>query len=146
MTNGLPSLHPISAKVEAQLERQLQHFDGLDNKAGIVLGFASVVVAVADGSKVLATTGRLCATAAALLALWSFLPRSYPVVDTKRLRERYLRSDPQFTKLHLLDTHIAMEEMASDLLERKAFRLKMAVGFLSFGVLLIGVGIMVAGR
>ena len=30
---------------------------------------------------------------AALLALWAFLPREYPVLDTRKLRDRYLRAD-----------------------------------------------------
>jgi len=34
----------------------------------------------------------------------------YPVLDTHLLRDRYLRADPGFTKLHLLDTQIRMEE------------------------------------
>lgn len=128
-----------------KLEHQLRHFDGLDNKAGIVVGFAGVVVAIAEGLKLLAIAGRLAAVVAALLALWSFLPRTYPVLDTRKLRDRYLRADPEFTKLHLLDTQIRMEERASALLDRKAFRLKLAVGFLAAAVLFIAVGILLEG-
>lgn len=145
MANGLPSLDLVALRVQAQLEHQLRHFDGLDNKAGIVVGFAGVVVTIAEGLKPLAIAGRLAAVLAAMLALWSFLPRRYPVLDTRRLRNRYLRADPEFTKLHLLDTQIRMEERASVLLDRKAFRLKLAVVCLTAAVLLIAAGILLEG-
>lgn len=145
MAEGLPSLDLIASRVEAQLEHQLRHFDGLDNKAGIVLGFAGVLVAIADGFEPLAIAGRIAAVGATLLSLWAFLPRKYPVLDTRKLRDRYLRADPGFTTLHLLDTQIRMEQGASALLDRKAFRLKLAVGLLALAVLLIATGMLFFG-
>lgn len=56
-----------------------------------------------------------------------------------------LRADPGFTKLHLLDTQIRMEEEASALLDRKASRLKLAVGLLAVGILLSAAGMLVTG-
>lgn len=82
---------------------------------------------------------------AALLALWAFLPREYPVLDTRKLRDRYLRADSGFTKLHLLDTQIRMEEGASALLDRKAFRLRLAVCLLALAVLLVAAGMLLTG-
>jgi hypothetical protein len=49
MAERLPSLDLIASLVEVQQDHQLRHFDGLDNKAGIMLGFAGVLVAIADG-------------------------------------------------------------------------------------------------
>lgn len=106
MAEGLSSLDLIAWRVEVQLEHQLRHFDGLDNEAGIVLGFAGVPVAIAGRFGPLAFASRIVAVAVGLLALWAFLPRKYPVLDTRRLRDRYLRADPGFTKLHLVDTQI----------------------------------------
>lgn len=146
MAEGLPSLDLVASRVDVQLEHQLSHFDGLDNKAGIVLGFAGVVVAIADGLEPLAIAGRIAAVGAALLSLWAFLPRKYPVLDTRLLRDRYLRADPGFTKLHLLDTQIRMEEEASTLLDRKSFRLKLAVGLLAVAVLFIAGMLLTGGR
>ncbi|MPZ93131.1 MAG: hypothetical protein GEU68_16210 [Actinobacteria bacterium] len=145
MTERLPSVDLVASQVKLQLEHQLKHFDGLDNKAGIVLGFAGVLVAIANGSEPLTIAGRIAAVGAALLSLWAFLPRKYPVLDTRKLRDRYLRADPGFTKLHLLDTQIRMEEEASALLARKASRLKLAVGLLAVGVLLSAAGMLVTG-
>lgn len=145
MAEGLPSLDLVASRVEVQLDHQLRHFDGLDNKAGIVLGIAGVLVAIADGFEALAIAGRIGAVGAALLALWAFLPRKYPVLDTRKLRDRYLRADSGFTKLHLLDTQIRMEERASALLDRKAFRLRLAVGLLALAVFLVAAGMLLTG-
>ena len=127
------------------MEHQLSHFDGLDNKAGIVLGFSGVLVAIAEGLEPLASAGRVAAGASGLLSMWAFLPRNYPVVDTRKLRDRYLRADPSFTKLHLLDTQIKMEQDASKLLHVKALRLKFAVSLLALAVLLVAAGMLVSG-
>ena len=126
MVAGLPSLRLIAARVDAQLELQIRHFESLDNKAGIVLGFAGVLAAVAGGTGVFAVGGRVFGVSASLFALWAFLPRNYPVIDTRKLRDRYLRADPEFTDLHLLHTQIAMEERASEVLRRKALRLRVS--------------------
>jgi hypothetical protein len=48
VAEGFPSLD-LTLAGKDQLEHELRHFDGIDNKAGIVLGFAGVLVAVADG-------------------------------------------------------------------------------------------------
>jgi hypothetical protein len=146
MAKRLPSPELIASRVEAQLDVQLRHFDGLDNKAGIVLGFAGILVAIGNGATIaLAVAGRVAAVAAAVLALWAFLPRKYPVLDMRKLRDRYLRADLEFTTLHLLDTEIRMEERASALLDRKAFRLKLAVGLLATAALMIAAGTLLDG-
>jgi hypothetical protein len=145
MSERLPSVDLVASRVELQLEHQLKHFDGRDNKAGIVLGFAGVLGAIANGSEQLTIAGRIAAVGAALLSLWAFLPRKYPVLDTRKLRDRYLRADPGFTKLHLLDTQMRMEEEASALLDRNASRLKLAVGLLAVGVLLSAAGMLATG-
>jgi hypothetical protein len=146
MATGLPSLGRIAARVEAQLELQMRHFESLDNKAGIVLGFGGVLVAVAGGTGGFAAVGRVTAVSASLFALWAFLPRNYPVIDTRKLRDRYLRADPEFTDLHLLHTQIAMEERASEVLRKKALRLRISIILLAASILLFAIRILVEGR
>lgn len=48
MAQRLPSLDLIAEEADAQLRAQFRHFEGLDTKAGIVLGFAGVLVALGD--------------------------------------------------------------------------------------------------
>ncbi len=145
MTKALPSLELMSEAVKTQLESQLRHFDGLDAKAGIVLGFSGVLAALASDESALRLPSRLVAAIAALVAMWSFLPRRFPVLDLRGFRERYLRANLEFAKLHLLDTMIRMEEQASIVLERKARRLRLAIGLLAIAVVLSSGGTLVKG-
>lgn len=69
MTDRLPSVDLVASRGEIQLVHQLKHFDWLDNKAGIVLGFAGVLVAIADGSEPVTIAGRVAAVGAAMLSL-----------------------------------------------------------------------------
>lgn len=142
MATGLSSLRLISARVEAQLELQVRHFESLDNKAGIMLGFAGLLLAVAGGKDGFAVLGGIFAVSASLSALWAFLPRGYPVIDTRKLRDRYLRADPEFTDLHLLHTLIAMETKAAQLLRRKALRLSVSITFLAASILFFAIRIL----
>ncbi len=133
----LGSIDVLFEEVRVQRELQIRHFEGLDSKAGIVLGFAGVVVAIANGISFLSLIGAGFAVLAALLALWAFIPRNYPILDLYKLRERYLRAEADFTRLHLLDTQIEMSREASRLLERKARRLKVAVASLAAAAVFI---------
>lgn len=143
MVGRLPSLRLIATRVDTQLELQIRHFESLDNKAGIMLGFAGVLVAVAGDTGGFAVVGGIFAVSASLFALWAFLPRDYPVIDTRKLRDRYLRADPEFTDLHLLHTLIAMEERAAQVLRRKALRLSVSIALLAVSILFFALRILV---
>jgi hypothetical protein len=128
---------------EARIERaaQLKHFDGLDAKAGLVLGFAGAIVALAPSRHLVVDLGRAAAVAAGLMALWTFLPRKYELTNVFALREKYLAAEPRFTKLALLDAQISMMSATKKLLELKAARLKLAMAMLALGITLLAVGI-----
>ncbi len=145
MTRPLGSLDVIARELEGQRALQMHHFESLDSKAGVVLGFSGLIVAIGPAVSGVATAGRILAVASAILSLMTFMPRGYPVLDMRKLRDRYLVADPEFTRLHVLDTHIEMEERSSRLLQSKAFRLKLAVGLLAAAVLLIASGILWGG-
>lgn len=137
MVQRLSSLALIREQVQTELDRQLRHFDGLDTKAGIVLGFAGAIVAISERVIAIGLWGRGLAAAAAFLALLAFFPRNYPVLNTRRLRETYLRSGEKFTELHLLDTQVEMTEEAASLLKRKSLALKAAIVALAVSVALM---------
>lgn len=125
---ALPSASLIARAADRERDAQLRHFEGLDAKAGIVVGFAGVLVAVGrTAASPLALTGLVAAAVAALLGLASFGLRRYPVLGMRGLRDRYLRSDARFTALRLLDLTIAVTEEATGLLAAKARRLTLAV-------------------
>lgn len=138
---SFPSIDVISYRVEAERERQIGHFEALDTKAGIVMGFAGVLVAISTTQSMLVAAGRMFAILAAGWAGWSFLPRDVPVLDARRLR-RYVRAELDITKLHILDTEVDMAAGTEELLRNKARRLIIALAHPAAAVSLIGSGIL----
>lgn len=143
MPERLPSLDLVAEKVRAERDGKARHFESLDTRAGIVLGFAGALVALASGEGALSQAGRVSAALAALLALWSLLPRTNPALNISELRSLYLHSEPPFTKLHLLDTEVVMVERLSRVIARKARRLAASVVALALSIALTAVGILV---
>jgi hypothetical protein len=135
------SLDPILAQVGREREAQLRHFDALDTKAGVILGFAGALVALAPSGNLIVDGGRALSVVSGLLALWTFWPRSYPVLELRNLRNLYLAAEPEFTELHLLDVQVEMAERGAISLVRKAWRLKLAMSALAIGAVLTAVGL-----
>jgi uncharacterized membrane protein YhaH (DUF805 family) len=141
-TVQLPSLSLISQQVREDMAAQERRGDGLDTKAGIVLGFAGVVVGVTidklEGA--ITTVGTALTALAALLAVVAFVPRSFPSLAVRRLRDSYLTTDEDVTRLRLLDTQIAMYQRTERLLTLKGRLVTLAAVVLGVAVLLIVVG------
>ena len=79
---GTRSLDVVIDEVRETTDAQLRHFDALDAKAGIVLGFAGALVALAPSKpSTLLTVGRSAAVASGLLSLWSFWPRTISRIE-----------------------------------------------------------------
>jgi hypothetical protein len=140
-THRLPSLDLIAEEVHSEREGQLRHFDALDAKAGVVLGFAAVLVPLATSDSVLIVICRLIAAASGGAALAAFWPRGYWATNLRTLREKYLSSERDFTRLHLLDTQIAMAETLRTVLLRKARLLKAGMGALAVAATLMAIGL-----
>ncbi|MEW6060197.1 MAG: hypothetical protein AB1551_08700 [Actinomycetota bacterium] len=138
------SLDIVAEEVRTERGLQLSHFDSLDSKAGIVLGFAGAIVALAPGGRhLLVELGRAAAVISALLALWSFWPRRYWHVDLRSLRDLYLTAEPGFARLRLLDTQIGMAEGMKATLASKASRLKSSMAALALAATLTAAGLAV---
>lgn len=135
------SLEPILEEVKTEREFQLRHFDALDSKAGIILGFAGALVALSPSGDQVIDAGRYAAVASGLLALRTFWPRRFWSMGLRPLRDLYLASEPAFTRLRILDTQIEMTEQLSRTLHGKAQRLKLAMVALAAAVLLMSVGL-----
>lgn len=134
---------------EARLEReaQLRHFESQDAKAGIVLGFSGVLSALGPSTlTLLGISGRSAALMAALVALFAFLPRSFPALDLQVIRGDYGNSESTFLELHLLDTRVEMLGRASSMIERRTRRLRLAVLLLVAAIGLAGLDILVPWR
>jgi hypothetical protein len=139
---GVRSLEVVREEVRAERGAQLQHFDSIDTKAGILLGFAGALVALAPGrTTVLVQVGRAVAVVSGFLALWTVWPRRYWSTNLRSLRDKYLAAEPEFTLLQVVDTQIEMAERMAEILHRKGTHLKRAMVALAAAVLLIGIGL-----
>lgn len=142
--SGIRSLDVVEDVVRRERETQLKHLDALDAKAGVILGFAGALAALAPANvDVLVDVGRMTSVVGALVAFWAFWPRGYGAVEVRAFRERYLAAEPIFTRLHLTDSQIAASEEWAATLERKANRLKSSMALLSGAALLVALGLVV---
>lgn len=140
MGDRLPSLTLLLDLSQGEREKQLAHFDALDAKAGIVLGFAGVLIALISAIGGVWKLGALIAAfMAAGSSLAAFWPRDYPVLLPNALRS-YLTSEEAFTRLTVLDTLGTMIDATSELLRHKARRLRTALASLATAALLYGLG------
>jgi hypothetical protein len=141
---GIRSLDVVERVVDRERQAQLQHFDALDSKAGVMLGFAGALAALAPAAvNGIVDGGRFVAVGGALMGLWAFWPRSYGAVTLRALRGRYLASEPAFARIHLTDTQIAVAEELAATLDRKALRVKLAMSFLAASSILVAAGLLV---
>jgi hypothetical protein len=137
---GIRSLDVVIEQTRIERASQLEHFDALDAKAGIVLGFAGAIVALGAAHDLIAAFGRFAAAIAGLLAIWTYVPRKLEITDVHALRRKYLGAEREFTKLVLLDTQISMFKATKYLLDVKARRLKYAMTLLAIAVVLAAWG------
>jgi hypothetical protein len=125
-------------------ERQLQHFEGLDTKAGVILGFDGVLIALARDTPVVPRLIGVALTAlSAVLAVVTFRPRKFPTLDPLALR-RYLGADPDRTRLVLYEATTDMIVEASQLLQAKARTLRWSLWALLAAVLAFGAAVLLA--
>ena len=138
---GIASIDLVAEEVGAERAALLTHFDAVDTKAGIVLGFAGAITALsARPVGPWSGAGLLAATTSGLLALVSFWPRKYWRTDLDALRRRYLAADPAFAKIGLVDSHILMASRQYGALRWKVLFLKLAVLSLAVAVPLSALG------
>ena len=144
----MDSLRLLFETVQAERQRQLAHFDALDGKAGVLLGFAGVELALTPA---IAWPARLAAltllVAAAGLAALAFLPRQLPVLDVAALRG-YLRmvvaEGGHLVAVH--DTLVQMVGEGSAGLAAKGKLLQRSVILLAMGSLILAAGLAGGGH
>lgn len=142
----MDSLDLLLDCVRREREAQLTHFDALDTKSGILLGFAGALIALSPHLEGwVRAVSVLTLALAAGLAAGAFFPRKMPTLDVENLRA-YLRADEEFTKLRLHDSELATIAEGGGVLKRKALLLKCAVLSLGFGAVTLGIGITIGGH
>jgi hypothetical protein len=142
-TPRMPSLQLLYDLAGEEQRALVGPFQSLDTKAGIVLAFAGVLVTLSGGVRsVLTDLGRVAAALSGLLALLTFLPRRPPRVDVARIRDAHLRSEESFTRLHVLDTRLALLDRGAAILKSKARRLGYGFAALTVAVVLLAGGML----
>jgi hypothetical protein len=137
--DDLPSLGLVLDVLRAGREERRGHFDALDQKAGLAIGFAGVLVTLSnDISEPWRALGVVASVISAGLALSSFWPRRYEVLDNVR---DYLAAPEPQTQLVLVDTLALMNLRTDRSMGAKARRLKAALVALALAVVMLGVGV-----
>lgn len=143
-TSGIRSLDVVEAVVLQEREAQMKHWDALDAKAGVMLGFAGALAALAPADVgPLVDVGRAVAVTGALLALSAFWPRGYGAVKVRAFRDPYLASEPSFARLHLTDSQIAAVEEIAVTLNSKGTRVKWSMALLAIAAIFVAGGLVV---
>lgn len=136
----MSSLQLILETFERERDRDLSHFDSVDTKAGVVLGFAGLVAAIAFNT---AQPSRgfsfLLGLSAATLAVAASWPRKLPALEPSRLRD-YIVAEERITRLVLVDTYSEMLDQARLVLGTKSRRLKYAMVLLALAGLASAIG------
>ena len=147
----VPSLQVIASRITAEREATNAHSESLDAKAGVVLGFAGVLVGLGATAQSLISKSPLSqiglgmTIGSAVLAALAFAPRKSPVLTARLLRDRYLTAAEEETVLVLLDTEIKMINHATEHVKLKGRFLSGAIFFLASAVVLIVIGTLIAG-
>lgn len=141
-SRGTRSLDIVLAQTRAERDAQLAHFEGLDSKAGVILGFAGALIALTPrANNPWLDVGRAFAAIAAAVSLGAFWPRAYFLIDVRHLRDQYLGADPAFATLKIVDAQIAASASTHAVLRLKARLLKVAMTSLSAVALAVAIGL-----
>ena len=144
-TSSPRSLDTLLEFVRDERTKQIEHFDALDNKAGIVLGFAGLLITLApDVPTVILVPALIAAASAAAFSLAAFWPRPHASLQPTPMR-KYLSADDRFTRQRLFDTLEVLVNTISDDLATKARRLKWALMALTTAAGLLAAGILAEG-
>jgi hypothetical protein len=138
---SLPSLDILLQIAMQERNNQLAHFDALDTKAGIILAFDGVLIALSGNVKLLFELAAIVlASASATTALWSFWPRKFPVLEPMVFRQ-FLTHEAESTRLKLHDTIASTVMRGGQALSIKIRYLRLALLLLLIAALSFGAGI-----
>lgn len=143
MRQPTESLDVLGAEVRDQLAAQLRHFERLDAKAGVLLGFAGLVVAlVPDNPTVWIAAARLTAVMSATAGVLALAADRFPILDAVEL-STYVSADADTIRLILLDTHVEVFEEARRLTQRKMRLVKVTTTALLAAIAFAATGFLV---
>ena len=117
---SLEGLDAVAEVVSSELEAQDRRGDSIDTKAGLILGFSGVLAGIqVHGAGVTHLAAVSLDGLTAVVALFALLPRPFPGLAPRRIRE-YAPWTADQAKLQLMDTRIEIFETTRRKLNRKA--------------------------
>lgn len=136
-----PSLDLVRSELDLKVAEQDRRGASFDTKAGLLLGLGGILIGLSpEHLDLLRLLGQVAAGAGAAVAVWAMLPRVSGGLSPRQVRDKYLMTDLEITKLKLLDTRIWLYEQDEQRLARKAQRLRVAVVVLAIAVALMLIG------
>ncbi|PRY50793.1 hypothetical protein BCF74_13815 [Knoellia remsis] len=136
-----PSLDIVRAEFDVRLEEQTRLASAFDTRAGVVVGFSGVLIGLSASTQSwFHFAAQVLAAVAAGVALWAIWFRVAGSVDPRALRNAYLNSAPEVTKLRVLDTKIWLFEQDEVRFRAKVRRLTFSLWLLGGAVLLLLLG------
>jgi hypothetical protein len=136
------SIEILEGQIRDQLATQRSYVENLDAKAGVVLGFSGLVVAVAPANDtVWVDLARLAGVLSGVIALFVFLPRDYPVVDLRAFRRGYLTAEPTAGLLALVDTYLNVLDHAAGVIDHKSRWAKGSIAALLVAIMFVFAGL-----
>jgi hypothetical protein len=132
----------IAEEARHALGAHQRHFEALDSKARVILGFSAAVTALAPiAIHPLVEAGRAVTVAGGAAALMAFWPLRFATLDVRLLRDEYLSAEPEFMQRRLLETRIALVGAMAVTLRRKAIAVRASTVLLAGATVLTAVGL-----
>jgi len=136
-----PGLVPLAGAVERTADSQERRVASLDQRAGVLLGFAGILVGLIlrdpSGLNWLSFVAAGVATAGALAAGFSILPRKFKTLDPRELLESWAALPADEASFKILSTMAENYEENEPGARKKARRVGLAGGLVVLSVVLI---------
>jgi hypothetical protein len=120
---------------------KLTLLETIDSRAGVLLGFAAALTALAPvGVNLLVEVGRGGAVLGGIAALATFWPRDHGSLDVDGLSD-FARADIVFTRLNVFLAQAEIVQALTHLVMTKARRLRVAMFFVGAAALSMATGL-----
>jgi hypothetical protein len=133
----LRSIELLLRETRAEREVAGRLHEALEARAGVILGFTGILIALLPGRGALTLVGAGFAAATALTSLWTLLPWIRVDLDPGDLSDDYASADVAFTYSGLLAAQIRSWMRLRAAVRRKAARLLLSLGLLATSVVIL---------
>jgi hypothetical protein len=135
------SLSLVLETITREREAKLVLLATIDARAGVLLGFAAALAALApDGVNVIVEIGRATAVLGGLSALATFWPREHGSIDVDRLID-FATAELVFTRRSLAEAYREIVVTLTELLVKKNRRLRLGMILIGGAALAIATGL-----